>query len=133
MTPLWTAPHLVSWAAICPGRHESAGRSHGGTILKGNRWLRRTLGQAAWSARNKKNCYPAAQFRHLAARRGQKRAIIAVAHSLLVAAFYIIRDGVEYRDLGAAHFDRLAPDKLTRMLVRRLERLGHKVTLEAAA
>lgn len=133
MAPFATAPHLVSWAAICPGHHESAGRSHGGTIRKGNRWLRRTLGQAAWSARNKKNCYPAAQFRHLAARRGKKRAIMAVAHSLLVAAFYIIRDGVEYSDLGAAHFDRLAPDKLTRMLVRRLERLGHKVTLDAAA
>jgi len=133
MAPFATAPHLVSWAAICPGQHESAGRSHGGTIRKGNRWLRRTLGQAAWSARNKKHCYPAAQFRHLAARRGKKRAIIAVAHSLLVAAFYIIRDGVEYADLGAAHFDRLAPDKLTRMLVKRLERLGHKVTLEAAA
>ncbi len=133
MAPFATAPHLVSWAAICPGHHESAGRSAGGTIRKGNRWLRRTLGQAAWSARNKKNCYPAAQFRHLAARRGKKRAIVAVAHSLLVAAFYIIRDGVAYSDLGAAHFDRLAPDKLTRMLVKRLERLGHKVTLEAAA
>lgn len=133
MTPFATAAHLVSWAALCPGQHESAGRSQGGTIRKGNRWLRRTLGQAAWSARNKKNSYAAAQFRRLAARRGRKRAIIAVAHSLLVAAYYIIRDGVEYHDLGAAHFDRLAPVQLTRMLVKRLERLGHKVTLEAAA
>ncbi len=133
MTPFPTAPHLASWAAICPGQHVSAGRSHGATIRKGNRWLRRTLGQAAWSARNKKHSYPAAQFRRLAARRGKKRAIVAVGHSLLVAAFYILRDGLDYADLGATHFDRLRPDQLTRMLVKRLERLGHKVTLEAAA
>lgn len=127
------AAHLVSWAAICPGHDQSAGRQRRGTIRKGNRWLRRTLGQAAWAARNKKHSYPAAQFRRLAARRGRKRAIIAVAHSLLVAAFYIIRDGGTYRDLGANHFDRLAPDQVTRYLVKRLERLGHKVTLEIAA
>jgi transposase len=133
MTAFATAPHLVSWAAICPGQRQSAGRAQGGTIRKGNRWLRRMLGQAAWAARNTKHSYPAAQFRRLAARRGKKRAIIAVAHSLLVATYYILRDGVEYHDLGAAHFDRLASDKLTRMLVKRLERLGHKVTLEAAA
>jgi transposase len=133
MTPFPTAPHLASWAAICPGQNESAGRSQGAKIRKGNRWLRRTLGQAAWSARNKKGSYPAAQFRRLAGRRGKKRAIIAVGHSLLVAAFYILRDGVEYRDLGAAHFDRLDSDTLTRQLVKRLERLGHKVTLETAA
>jgi transposase len=127
------AAHLVSWAAICPGHDESAGRQRRGTMRKGNRWLRRALGQAAWAARNKKNSYPAAQFRRLAGRRGRKRAIIAVAHSLLVAAFYIIRDGGTYRDLGSNHFDRLAPDQLTRYLVKRLERLGHKVRLDVAA
>lgn len=133
MTPFATAAHFASWAAICPGQHQSGDRSHSAKIRKGNRWLRRTLGQAAWSARNKKRSYPAAQFRRLAGRRGKKRAIVAVGHSLLIAAFYILRDRVEYRDLGPAHFDRLESDKLTRMLVKRLERLGHKVTLEAAA
>jgi transposase len=133
MTPFPTAAHLASWAGICPGQNESAGRSSSATIRKGNRWLRRTLGQAAWSARNKKQSYPAAQFRRLAARRGRKRAIVAVGHSLLVAAFYILRAGVGYVDLGPNHFDRLRPDQVTRMLVKRLERLGHKVTLDAAA
>lgn len=128
-----TAAHLASWAGICPGQNESAGRSHSATTRKGNRWLRRTLGQAAWSARNQRRSYPAAQFRRLAARRGKKRAIVAVGHSLLIAAYHILRDGVEYRDLGPNHFDRLRPEALTRMLVKRLERLGHKVTLEAAA
>jgi transposase len=127
------AKHVASWAAICPGHNASAGTQRKGTIRKGNRWLRRTLGQAAWAARNKKNSYLAAQFWRLAARRGRKRAIIAVGHSILVAAYYIIRDGVMYHDLGATHFDRLAPQQLTRHLVKRLEQLGHKVTLEAAA
>lgn len=133
MTPFPTAAHLASWAGLCPGQRESAGRVGRGTVRKGNRWLRRTLGQAAWSARNTKQSYAAAQFRRLAARRGKKRAIIAVAHSLLVAAFYILRDGVAYTDLGPDHFDRLRPDQLTRMLVKRLERLGHTVTLDDAA
>jgi transposase len=127
------AKHLASWAAICPGHDRSAGKQRRGTIRKGNRWLRRTLGQAAWAARNKKNSYLAAQFWRLAGRRGRKRAIVAVSHSILVAAYYIIRDGVTYHDLGADHFDRLAPQQLTRHLVKRLEQLGHKVTLEVAA
>jgi transposase len=127
------AKHLASWAAICPGHDSSAGKQRRGTIRKGNRWLRRTLGQAAWAARNKKNSYLAAQFRRLAGRRGRKRAIVAVSHSILVAAYYIIRDGVTYHDLGADHFERLTPQQLTRHLVKRLEQLGHKVTLDAAA
>lgn len=128
-----TASHLASWAGMCPGQNESAGRSHGATIRKANRWLRRTLGQAAWSASNQKRSYPYTQFRRLAARRGKKRAIVAVGHSLLVAAYHVLRDNVGYHDLGPNHFDRLQPEALTRMLVKRLERLGHKVTLEAAA
>jgi transposase len=127
------AAQLVSWAAICPGHHQSAGHQTHGTIRHGNRWLRRALTQAAWASTRKKNSYPQAQYHRLAKRRGKHRAIIAVAHTLLVAAYYILRDGVDYRDLGADHFDRLAPEKLTRSLVRRLEQLGHKVTLESAA
>jgi hypothetical protein len=95
--------------------------------------LTRALAQAAWAARNKKQCYLAAQFRRIARRRGEKRAVIAVAHSMLMATYFILRDGVDYRDLGPAHFERLSPEKLTRDLVRRLEKLGHKVTLETAA
>lgn len=128
-----TAAHLASWAAICPGNHETGGKQLKGTTRHGNRWARRALTEAAWGAKHTRGTYAAAQFRRLAARRGAKRAIVAVAHSLLVAAYYIIRDEVVYADLGAAHFDRLAPTQLTRYFVKRLERLGHKVTLEPAA
>jgi transposase len=133
MTPFPSAPHLVSWAGVCPGKRESAGKSRRARMRKGNRWLTRALAQAAWAARNKKQCYLAAQFRRIARRRGEKRAVIAVAHSMLMATYFILRDGVDYRDLGPAHFERLSPEKLTRDLVRRLEKLGHKVTLETAA
>ena len=128
-----TAAHLASWAAICPGNHETGGKPLKGTTRHGNRWARRALTEAAWGAKHTRGTYAAAQFRRLAARRGAKRAIVAVAHSLLVAAYYIIRDEVVYTDLGVAHFDRLAPTQLTRYFVKRLESLGHKVTLETAA
>lgn len=133
MTPFATPGHLASWAGVCPGKRESAGKSRRAPIRRGNRWLTRTLAQSAWTARNQKQGYLAAQFRRIARRRGEKRAVIAVAHSILVAAFFILRDQADYRDLGAEHFDRRAPDKATRDLVRRLEQLGHKVTLEPAA
>ena len=87
----------------------------------------------SWAARRKKNCYLAAQFQRITRRRGEQRAAVAVAHSILAATYFILRDGVEYRDLGPDHFHRLTPDKLARDLVRRLERLGHKVTLEKVA
>jgi transposase len=128
-----SAAHLASWVAICPGNHETGGKQHKGTTRHGNRWARRACTEAAWGAKHARGTYAAAQFRRLAARRGAKRAIVAVAHSLLVAAYYIIRDEVTYHDLGPDHFDRLAPTQLTRYLVKRLERLGHKVVLEAAA
>lgn len=128
-----SAAHLVSWAGVCPGKRESAGRAGAVRIRKGNRWLTRALAQAAWAAQNKKGSYLGAQFRRIARRRGQKRAVIAVANTLLTAVYFVLRDGIEYRDLGAGHFETRAPEKLTRDLVRRLEQLGHKVTLEAAA
>lgn len=128
-----SAGHLASWAAICPGHHESAGRQTHGTTRKANRWLRRALVQAGWGAIRKRGAYPGAQYRRLVGTRGKKRAIVAVAHTLLRAAYYVLRDGVDYRDLGVDHYDRLAPEKLTRYLVKRLERLGHKVTLQVAA
>ena len=128
-----TVQHLASWVALCPGNHETGGKQQKGTTRHGNRWARRAFTEAAWAAKNTRGTYAAAQFRRLATRRGPKRAIVAVAHSLLVAAYYIIRDEVTYCELGADYFDHLAPTQLTRYLVRRLERLGHKVTLEAAA
>jgi transposase len=121
--------HLVSWSAICPGNHESAGRSKGGKTRKGNRWLRAALGQMAYGASRTKGSYFRAQFHRLAARRGRKRALVAVQHSLLVAIYHMLRDNVPYTELGEDFFDRRNVTALTRYHVDRLERLGHKVTL----
>lgn len=122
--------NLASWAGLCPGNRESGGKSQGGKIRKGNRWLRRLLVQAAWAASRKKGSYLRVQYRRLKGRRGKKRAAVAVAHTLLVIVYHVIKRGVTYQELGEDYFDRLKPDQLTRSLVRRLERLGHKVTLE---
>jgi transposase len=127
------APHLASWAGLCPGSHESAGKRKSGKIRKGSLWLRRCLCQAAWAVSTKKNNYLSALYRRLAARRGVKRATIAVAHHLLVIAYYILRDQSCYQDLGPDYFDRLNPEALRRRLTRRLEGLGFKVTLEPSA
>jgi transposase len=128
-----TAQHLASWAGICPGNNESAGRQYGGKTRKGSRWLRRDLCQAAWAASHTKKTYLAAQFRRVAAKRGKQRAIVAVAHSIVVAAFYILKRNEVYREAGGDYLERANPAGLQRYLVRRLERLlGHKVVLEPA-
>ena len=127
------AQHLASWAGLCPGSHESAGKRKSGKIRKGSLWLRRCLCQRAWAVSTKKNNYLSALYRRLAARRGTKRATIAVAHNILVIAYYILRDGTCYRDLGPDYFDRLNPEGLRRRLTKRLEGLGFKVTLEPLA
>jgi transposase len=127
------AQHLASWAGLCPGSHESAGKRKSGKIRKGSLWLRRCLCQGAWAVSTKKNNYLSALYRRLAARRGTKRATIAVAHNILVIAYYILRDGTCYRDLGPDYFDRLNPEGLRRRLTKRLEGLGFKVTLEPLA
>jgi len=125
--------HLASWAGLCPGNHESAGKRKSGRTRKGSSWLRRCLCQAAWAVSTKKNNYLSAQFRRVAARRGVKRATIATAHTLLVIAFHILKAPVEYRDLGGDYFDRLHPETLKHKLVKRLESLGLKVTVEPMA
>ena len=125
-----TAAQLASWSALCPGNDETGGKRRSGKTRRGNRWLRATLTEAAWAAARTKGTYAAAQYRRLVGRRGKKRAIVAVAHSLLIGAYHVLRQRVDYHDLGADHFDRLHPAQLTRHLVKRLERLGHKVTLE---
>jgi transposase len=127
-----TAAHLASWAGLCPGNCESAGKHLSGKTRKGSPWLGRMACQCAWAAARTKNTYLAMQFRRLAAKRGKKRAIIGVAHSILVIAYHLQKNRCDYRDLGSDYFDRLNADGLKRYLIRRLEALGHKVTIEVA-
>jgi transposase len=128
-----TAGHLASWVGICPGNHESAGKRLSGKTRKGNRWLKPLLLEAGWGAGRTKRTYLGAQYGRLCRRRGKKKAAMAVGHSILVAAYHVLRDGIGYRDLGFDHFDKLATDRLTRHYVHRLEQLGHQVTLAAGA
>lgn len=130
VTPFATAAHLASWAGVCPGNNRSAGKRRRGETRKGSRWLRQALLQAAWAASRTKGTYLSAQLRRLSARRGARRAVVAVSHTVLVIVYHVIRDGGPDQDLGADSLERLAPERLTRQLVRRLERLGHKVTLD---
>jgi transposase len=125
-----SAGHLASWVGICSGNNESAGKQRSGQITKGNRWLRRILVQAAWAASHSKKTYLAAQYRRLVGRRGKKRTLVAVAHSLVVIIYHILERGTTYQELGADYFDRLNEDRLTRYLVKRLQSLGHEVTLK---
>src|SRR5262249_53355562 len=97
-----------------------------------NVWLRTALTQAAWGASVTKGCYFKAFYHRLAARKGKKRAIVAVAHALLVTGYMLLLTGTQFQDLGANYFDRLDQQRLTKHLVKRLERLGHKITLQAA-
>jgi transposase len=121
--------HLSSWAGLCPGNEESAGKRIRRRITKGNRWLKRTLTEAAWAASHTKGTYLAAQYRRLAPRRGKKRALIAVAHTLLVVFYHLLSADVAYKDLGEEHFRNLKPEQYQRYLVKRLESLGFQVTL----
>jgi transposase len=125
-----TAEHLASWAALCPGNHESAGKRLRGTTRQGSPWLCRMACQCAWAAARTKNTYLSSQFRRLAARRGKKRAIIAVAHTIIVIGYHLQKNQSNYEDLGGNYFDRIHSDGLKRYLVKRLQQLGHKVTLE---
>jgi transposase len=129
-----TAGHLSSWVGMCPGNNESAGKRKSGRTTKGNQWLRATLVQVAWAASHTKDTYLAAQYRRLAGRRGKKRALVAVAHSILVIIYHLLKKpGTSYRDLGPGYLDQLQSKQLTSHLVRRLERLGYKVSLEQTA
>lgn len=126
MRPFPTDENLASWAGMCPVNEDSAGKRKRRRITPGNRWLKRTLTQAAWAASHTKNTYLASpQYRRLAGRRGRKRALIAVGHSLLVIFYHMLKRGTAYTDLGSDFRDRLQPERLTRYYVRCLERLGH--------
>src|SRR6266480_4676121 len=129
-----TQRHAASWAAVCPGHDESAGKRRSGKTRKGDSWLRTALIEAAQSAAGRtKDTYLHSQYLRVRRRRGHKKAIVAVAHSILVAAYYILRDEVSYQELGGDYFiNREDQERLTRRLVRQLERLGQRVTLEPA-
>jgi len=133
MTRFPTHRYLVSWAGLCPRLDESAGRSRSRHIRKGNPWLKVDLTQAAMAARKTKNSYLRAQFNRLATSRGVKKAVIAVAASILTSAYFILRDDVVYRDLGPDHLDRRDPGKVARRLAKRIEALGFSVDLRPAA
>lgn len=127
-----TDDHLASWAGICPGSNASGGKRKSGKTTKGSRWLRTALVQAAWAASHTKDSYFRAQFRRLVGRRGKKRALVAVAHSLLVVIYHLLRTGRPYHDLGVAYLDTLDSQRIVRSHVRRLESLGYNVTLVAS-
>ena len=133
MTVFPTAGHLVSWAGLCPGHDESAGKRRSGRTRKGSKWLRTGLLEAALAATHTKDSYLAAQYRRLKTRRGHGRASIAVCHSILAACWHMLQTGETYRDAGGDYFTRLDPERQTRRLVAQLERLGHTVTLQEAA
>jgi transposase len=128
-----TAAHLASWAGMCPGNDESAGKRRSGRTRKANPWLRAALVEAAHAAARTKHTYLGALYHRLAARRGKKRATVAVGHALLVIAYHLLTDGTLYRDLGTTHFDDRDRAGVERRLVHRLQALGYKVTLEPAA
>jgi len=127
-----TVGQLISWAGLCPRMDESAGKRRNTRLRKGGQWLKATLVQSAWSASRKKGSYFQAQFHRIRARRGAKKAVIAVAASMLTAAYYMLQRGVEYEDLGPDHFDRTARARTANRLIRRLQGLGLHVEVRAA-
>jgi transposase len=128
-----TAAHLASWAGVCPGNNESAGKRKSGKTRKGNPWLRCVLVQAAHSASHQKNCYLASQYHRLAHRRGSKRAAVAVAHSILVIIFHMLRDHTTYQERGDTFFEEQERQNYEKRLVRQLTNLGYHVELQPTA
>jgi transposase len=128
-----TAAHLCSWGAMCPGQNESAGKRRTGKTRKANRYLRATLIQAALGATHKKGSALQARYQRVRRHRGHKKAVVAVGHQILEIAYYIMRDGVTYGELGGDYFQRRDAERATRRHVRQLEALGYHVTIEKAA
>ncbi len=125
-----TAAHLASWAGVCPGNHASTGKSPTGKTRHGDPWLKGILGQAAASASPTKGTYLAARYKRIAARRGKKRALIALQHSLLIAIWHMLTHDREYADLGGDYFiERTGKARATRRLVSQLNHLGYQVSL----
>jgi transposase len=129
-----SAHHLASWAGVCPGNNESAGKRFSGKTRKGSKWLNASLVESAEAAARTKGTYFAAQYARIKGRRGHKKAIVAVAHSILVIAYHILKDGQPYNELGANFFaQRRSTDAYRARLVQQLERLGYDVTIAPAA
>jgi len=124
-----TAKHLASWAGMCPGNDQSAGKRLSGRTRKGNRWLRTALMEAAHAAARTKNSYFSAQYRRLGSRRGKQKALVAVAHSILVIIYVVMSRQEDYRELGGNYFDERDRQAVEKRLVRRLEHLGYQVAL----
>ena len=122
--------HLASWAGLCPGNNESAGKRRSGKTRKGNQWLRRMLIETAWTVSRAKESYLNALYHRLARRRGIKKAAVGVSHAILVMAYHILKTGLPYHELGSDYFDRLNIVQVKRHALRRLEALGYKVVLE---
>ena len=133
MSRFRTSKHAASWAGLAPGSNESAGKHYSGRTKKGNRPLRSGLLQTAWAASRTKNTYLSAQYHRLAGRRGKKRAIVAVAHSIVVMAYHILKYHQPYQELGANYFDERKKESVAHRLTKRLEILGYKVNLEPNA
>jgi transposase len=129
MTRFPTDAHLASWAALCPRNHESAGKHLSGKTRKVNRALRTALTEAAQAAGRTRDTYLSAQYHRLAPRRGKKKATVAVAHSILIISYHLLKEGTCFTDLGGDYFDRRDKDALERRLISRLEALGNKVAI----
>lgn len=128
-----SAAHLCSWGAMCPGQNESAGKRRSGKTRKGNVYLRRTLIQSALAATRKRDCALQTRYHRVKRQRGHKKAVIAVGHQILEIAYYVMRDGVAYHELGADYFVRRDRERTMRRSIKQLEALGYRVTIEAAA
>jgi transposase len=128
-----SAKHLASWAGLCPANKQSGGKRLKAGITEGNPWLRGMLGEVVWAITHTKDNYLVAQYQRLVRRRGKYKAIVAVAHSVLVIIYHVLHERTPYRDLGADYFDRLDTARIERQSVRRLEQLGYTVTLTPAS
>ena len=128
-----SAAHLLSWACICPRNDESAGKRRSNRVRKGAVWLKTTLVQCAWAAVKKKGSYLQVQFHRIKARRGPKKAIMAVVASILTAIYHMLKDGTMYKDLGREHFVRRSTDQQKNRLVKRLADLGYTVAIKPIA
>ena len=128
MSRFASSAHLASWARICPGTHESAGKRRSAGTGTGNNWLRTTLLESAWAASHRRSSYLGARYRRISKRRGPKRAAIAVAHTILVIAYHVLRNEVSFQDLGPDYFDRIDAGRQKRYYLRRLAALGCDVS-----
>ena len=132
MSHFATSDHIASWAGLCPGNNQSGGKRGKGKTRNGNAWLCSTLVQVARGSARSKGNYLSAQYHRLVGRRGDQRAIVAVAHSILVIIYNMLKKGTSYQDLGAQYFDERGKEHVLSRFVKRIEALGYKVDLQVA-